>query len=140
MRAAAKPDMNVKRVVPFFRISDVDRSIRFYMHGLGLTMKHKRLVDEKLLGAGWKLVGAALMLQTYVKDSPNAPVGKLGQGVSLSSRVFSRFDRQCRCAGVNVQNASSNLRTLVAQQVHNSIGRVERCLLPPQRQFLSLFP
>jgi lactoylglutathione lyase len=48
MTAAAKPDINVKQVVPFFRIPGVDRSIRFYMHGLGFTMKHRWLVDEKL--------------------------------------------------------------------------------------------
>jgi lactoylglutathione lyase len=84
MSVAAKPAMNVKQVVPLFRISDVDRSIRFYVHGLGFTMKHRWLVDEKLRWCWLELGGAALMLQTYVKDSPNAPVGKLGQGVSLS--------------------------------------------------------
>jgi lactoylglutathione lyase len=84
MSAAAKPDMNVKQVVPFFRISDADRSIRFYIHGLGFTMKRRWLVDEKLRWCWLELGGAALMLQTYVKDSRNAPVGKLGQGVSLS--------------------------------------------------------
>jgi lactoylglutathione lyase len=84
MSAAAKPDMNVKQVVPFFRISDMDRSIRFYMHGLGFTIKHKWVVDEKLRWCWLELGGAALMLQTYVKDGPHAPVGKLGQGVSLA--------------------------------------------------------
>jgi len=41
MSTAATRDMNVKQVVPFFRISDVEHSIRFYMHGLGFTMKHR---------------------------------------------------------------------------------------------------
>jgi hypothetical protein len=41
MSVAAKPDMNVKQVVPLFRISEVDRSIPFYVHGLGFTMKHR---------------------------------------------------------------------------------------------------
>jgi lactoylglutathione lyase len=84
MSTAATPDMNVKQVVPFFRISDVEHSIRFYMPGLGFTMKHGWLVDEKLRWCWLELGGAALMLQTYVKDSRNAPVGKLGQGVALS--------------------------------------------------------
>jgi lactoylglutathione lyase len=48
MSAAAKPDISVKQVVPFFRIPDVDGSIRFYMHGLGFTMKHSWLVSEEL--------------------------------------------------------------------------------------------
>ncbi len=68
MSAAAKPDMNVKQVVPFFRIADMDRSIRFYMHGLGFTVKHKWVVDEKLRWCWLELGGAALMLQTYMKE------------------------------------------------------------------------
>ena len=84
MSAGAKPDMNVKQVVPFFRISDMDRSIRFYVDGLGFVMKNKWVVNEQLRWCWLELGGAALMLQTYVKDSPNGPVGELGQGVSLA--------------------------------------------------------
>jgi lactoylglutathione lyase len=86
MSAAAKPDMNVKQVVPFFRISDMDRSIRFYMYGLGFTMKHKWVVDEKLRWCWLELGGAALMLQTYMKEEAHtwSPAGKLGEGVSLA--------------------------------------------------------
>ena len=65
MSTAATRDMNVKQVVPFFRISDVEHSIRFYMHGLGFTMKHRWLVDEKLRWCWLELGGAALMLQTH---------------------------------------------------------------------------
>ena len=84
MSAAAKPYMNVKQVVPFLRIYDMDRSLRFYVDGLGFVMKNKWVVHEQLRWCWLGLGGAALMLQTYVKDSPNAPVGKLGQGVSLA--------------------------------------------------------
>jgi len=86
MSAAAKPDMNVKQVVPFLRIADMDRAIRFYMHGLGFTMKHKWVVDEKLCWCWLELGGAALMLQTYRKEEPHActPTGRLGQGVALA--------------------------------------------------------
>jgi lactoylglutathione lyase len=56
MRTAATPDMNVKQVVPFFRISGVEHSIRFYMHGLGFTMKHRWLADEKLRWCWLELV------------------------------------------------------------------------------------
>jgi catechol 2,3-dioxygenase-like lactoylglutathione lyase family enzyme len=86
MSATARPDSNVRQVVPFFRISDMDRSVRFYMDGLGFTMKHKWIVDEKLRWCWLELGGAALMLQTYSKDGPHAfqPAGKLGEGVSLA--------------------------------------------------------
>jgi catechol 2,3-dioxygenase-like lactoylglutathione lyase family enzyme len=84
MNAAAKPDMNVKQVVPFLRISDMERSVRFYIDGLGFVMRNKWVVDEQLRWCWLELGGAALMLQTYVKDGSNAPVGKLGRGVSLA--------------------------------------------------------
>jgi lactoylglutathione lyase len=76
--------MNIKQVVPFFRISDMDRSIHFYVDGLGFVIKNKWVVNEQLRWCWLELGGAALMLQTYVKDSPNGPVGELGQGVSLA--------------------------------------------------------
>jgi lactoylglutathione lyase len=86
MSAGAKPDANIKQVVPFFRVSDMDRSVHFYTDGLGFTMKRKWVVDEKLRWCWLELGGAALMLQEYIKDGPHAwtPTGKLGEGVSLS--------------------------------------------------------
>ena len=42
------------------------------MNGLGFTMKHKWVVDEKLRWRWLELGGAALMLQTYIKDGPHA--------------------------------------------------------------------
>jgi lactoylglutathione lyase len=86
MGTAPKPDSNVKQVVPFFRVSDMDRSIRFYIDGLGFNIKHKWVVDEKLRWCWLELGGAALMLQTYTKDAHHAwtPAGKLGEGVSLA--------------------------------------------------------
>ena len=57
MSTVATRDMNVKQVVPFFRISDVEHSIRFYMHGLGFTMKHTGgLWTKSCVGAGWNWV------------------------------------------------------------------------------------
>ena len=86
MSVAPKPDCNVRQVVPFFRVSDMDLSVRFYIDGLGCTMKQKWVVDEKLRWCWLELGGAALMLQTYIKEGPHAwnPAGKLGEGVSLS--------------------------------------------------------
>jgi lactoylglutathione lyase len=61
MSVAPKPDCNVRQVVPFFRVSDMDRSARFYIDGLGCTMKQKWVVDEKLRWCWLELGGAALM-------------------------------------------------------------------------------
>lgn len=77
---------NVKQVVPFFRVSEMERSLRFYIDGLGFTLKHKWVETEKLRWCWLELGGAALMLQTYSKDGRHAwtPAGKLGEGVSLA--------------------------------------------------------
>ena len=68
MSASAQSSSNVKQVVPFFRITDMDRSLRFYVDGLGFTLKNKWLVDEKIRWCWLELGGAALMLQTFASD------------------------------------------------------------------------
>jgi lactoylglutathione lyase len=82
---AAALGPNVKQVVPFFRIADMDRSLRFYVNGLGFALKNKWVVDEKIRWCWLELGGAALMLQTFAKDSHHVepPSGKLGEGVSI---------------------------------------------------------
>jgi len=70
MSVAPKPDCNVRQVVPFLRVSDMARSVRFYIDGLGCTMKQKWVVDEKMRWCWLELGGAALMLQTYTKEGP----------------------------------------------------------------------
>jgi lactoylglutathione lyase len=86
MSTGGKAPNNVKQVVPFFRVSDMDRSVRFYREGLGFIMKHKWVADEKLRWCWLELGGAALMLQEYSKQgSPTGKAaGKLGEGVSLA--------------------------------------------------------
>ena len=86
MSASAQPSTNVKQVVPFFHVADMNRSVRFYLDGLGFTMKHKWVVNEKIRWCWLELGGAGLMLQEYQKDSPlaRAAAGTLGTGVSLA--------------------------------------------------------
>jgi len=71
--------MNVKQVVPFLHVSSMERSIRYYIDGLGFTMRNKWVVDGKVRWCWLELGGAALMLQEFHK----APPGKAGEGVSL---------------------------------------------------------
>jgi|SRR5277367_6996097 len=63
MSASAPLSSNVKQVVPFFRIFDMERSLRFYIDGLGFAIKQKWIVDEKVRWCRLELGGAALMLQ-----------------------------------------------------------------------------
>jgi lactoylglutathione lyase len=77
---------NVKQVVPFFAVGDMERSLHFYMDGLGFTMKHKWIPEDKIRWCWLELGGAALMLQEYLEEGPKslANKGTLGLGVTLS--------------------------------------------------------
>jgi lactoylglutathione lyase len=75
----------VTEVVPFLRVSDMERSVQYYVEGLGFTIT-KKWVDGGKLRWCWLVKGsAAIMLQEFWKDGNRTgrPDGKLGQGVSL---------------------------------------------------------
>ena len=73
---------NVSQVVPFLRVLDLERSVRYYVDGLGFTMTNRWVVDGQLRWCWLQLGGAALMLQELHAD--RRPEGKVGQGVSLA--------------------------------------------------------
>jgi lactoylglutathione lyase len=77
---------NVKEVVPLLGVSSMDRSLRYYVDGLGFTMQNKWVVEGKVRWCWLSLGGAALMLREFAKDGHHAPppLGKLGEGVSLN--------------------------------------------------------
>ena len=72
---------NVEQAIPFFMVSNMETSLRYYVDGLGFN-KTKQWIDEGKLRWCWlQLGGAALMLQEY--RSTQQPTGKLGEGVSI---------------------------------------------------------
>jgi lactoylglutathione lyase len=76
---------NVQQAVPFFAVADMQASLRFYIDGLGFTMKHK-WIDEGTLRWCWLEIGdAALMLQEFRKEGHDSwtPEGKPGMGVTI---------------------------------------------------------
>ncbi len=77
---ADKP--NVQQAVPFFMISNMEASLRFYVEGLGFTRTNQWIVDGKIRWCWLQLEGAAIMLQEYRPDAPFAGQ-KLGQGVAI---------------------------------------------------------
>ena len=76
---------NVKQAVPFFGVSNIDESLRFYVDGVGFVMTKQWVHEGKLCWCWLQLGDAALMLQEFWKDGHHErqPEGKLGQGVSI---------------------------------------------------------
>jgi lactoylglutathione lyase len=72
---------NVQQAVPFFMVSDIEVSIRYYVDGLGFEMTKQWIDKGKLQWCWLQNGGAALMLQEYRKEK--IPSGKRGEGVSI---------------------------------------------------------
>jgi lactoylglutathione lyase len=86
MNSAPQTATNIHQVVPFFRVSDMQRSARFYCDALGFSMKHQWVVEGKLRWCWLTLGGASLMLQEFGERGQGSlpPDQKVGLGVSLS--------------------------------------------------------
>ena len=79
------PAPNVRQAVPFFAVSDMERSLRFYVDGLGFEMTHKWVYEGTVRWCWLQREGAALMLQDFRRDDGQSwsPPGELGLGVSI---------------------------------------------------------
>lgn len=85
MSPEPKTEPNVKQAVPFFAVSSMEESLRFYIDGLGFEMTIKWIDEGKLRWCWLQLGGAALMLQEFRKEGHDSwvPAGKVGEGVSI---------------------------------------------------------
>jgi lactoylglutathione lyase len=77
---------NVQQSVPFFRVSNIQESLRFYADGLGFDMTNQWIDDGVLRWCWLQNGGAALMLQEFRKEGHDSwvPACKVGEGVSIS--------------------------------------------------------
>lgn len=80
-----KTEPNVKQAVPFFGVSNIEASIRYYVDGLGFKMTNKWIDEGKLRWCWLQLGDAALMLQEFRNEGHDSwvPGGKVGVGVSI---------------------------------------------------------
>jgi|SRR5436853_839568 len=85
MEAETKARPNVKQAVPFFGVTDIERSVRYYVDGIGFEMTMSWRPEGKLRWCWLKLGDAALMLQEFWKEGhhSNVPETKVGVGVSI---------------------------------------------------------
>lgn len=79
MDIAPSTSANVKQAVPFFGVTNMEASLRFYVDGLGFKMKHWWIPDRgehnrdgKIRWCWLDLGDAAIMLQEFLPErQPN---------------------------------------------------------------------
>ncbi len=103
MESNAPQNENLKQVVPFFSVTDMERSLRFYLDGLGFVMKNKWEPEGKIRWCWLTRGGASLMLQEYLPG--RRPEGVLGQGVSVCFQCEDAVAlyREFRSRGIDAQ-------------------------------------
>lgn len=82
MQTKTKIEANVQQAVPFFGITNMEASLRFYVDGMGFEMTTKWTPDGdgRVRWCWLELGNAAIMLQEYRESKK--PEGKLGTGVT----------------------------------------------------------
>jgi catechol 2,3-dioxygenase-like lactoylglutathione lyase family enzyme len=85
MTVAKRAESNVQQAVPFFWVHDIERSVRFYVEGLGFEMTKEWNEEGKLRWCWLQLGDAAVMLQEFWKDGhhANLPEGKPSAGIAI---------------------------------------------------------
>ncbi|MFZ3343290.1 MAG: VOC family protein [Terriglobales bacterium] len=88
MAVASITSVNVKQAVPFFGVSNMEASLRFYMDGLGFEMKNSWIPDRaedkpdgRIRWCWLQLGNASLMLQEFLPEKK--PKETLGTGTSV---------------------------------------------------------
>jgi catechol 2,3-dioxygenase-like lactoylglutathione lyase family enzyme len=114
MSTTVVPVQNVTAVVPLLLVTNMERSLEFYVDGLGFTVQNRWVPNGRLRWCRMSLGGAALMLQEATASSREklAAAGVLGNGVSLN---FSCSD----ALAIYGDAASRDIRTLREPQVGN---------------------
>jgi lactoylglutathione lyase len=100
-------DQNLQQVVPFLYVSDMDRSIPFYVDGLGFEIKDRWDDNGKLRWCWLQRDDVALMLQEDWKSGPNMREysGKRGEGISLCVKCQDAlaFQKEVTAKGIATQ-------------------------------------
>jgi len=104
----AEAEANVRQAVPFFMVTDMEASLRFYVDGLRFEITHRWIGDGgKLRWCMMRTGAASLMLQEYAPDGHGGskPEGKLGLGVSICfvCKDALAIYRDAKARGVAVQ-------------------------------------
>ena len=83
MDANIQSKQNIRQAVPLFMVTEMERSLQFYIHGLGFEMKNKWTPHGEIEWCWLQREGAAVMLQEYKKEFVQTIQARLGEGVSI---------------------------------------------------------
>lgn len=72
---------NIKLAVPFFSVANMEKSLLYYLSGLGFTLTEKWIPNDKIEWCYLQRDGCALMLQEFQRKGNSE--GKKGEGVSI---------------------------------------------------------
>jgi lactoylglutathione lyase len=104
---------NVKQAVPFFGVTDMEASLRFYVDGLGFEMKRWWIPDDedghyardgKVRWCWLQRGDAAVMLQEFMPE--RKPNETLGTGISINFMCEDALAlyREFRSRGIQTRN------------------------------------
>ena len=110
MSTAPVTSVNVKQAVPFFGVTNMEASLRFYVDGLGFKMKNWWIPDRpedkpdgRIRWCWLELGNAAIMLQEFLPD--RSPKESLGTGASVSFMCEDALAlyRECKLRGIQTR-------------------------------------
>ena len=114
MAVATVTSVNVKQAVPFFGVTNMESSLRFYVDGLGFKMKSYWIPDRtedhpdgRIRWCWLQLGDAAIMLQEFRPQS--RPKETLGTGASVSFMCEDALAlyREFKSRGIQTRNRPS---------------------------------
>jgi len=106
---------NVKQAVPFFGVTNMESSLRFYVDGLGFTIKRQWVPesdghypsDGRIRWCWLELGDAAMMLQEFMPQGrPKEPLGT-GATVSFQCEDALSLYRDFKLRGLGTRNRPS---------------------------------
>jgi uncharacterized glyoxalase superfamily protein PhnB len=111
MTASSATSVNVKQAVPFFGVTNMEASLRFYVDGLGFVMRNSWIPDGGEYAADgrirwcWLELGSvAVMLQEFIPE--RRPKETLGTGISVCVMCDDALAlyREFKSRGIEPQN------------------------------------
>jgi|SRR5947209_20405790 len=83
MATEAILEPNLTKAVPFFRVEDMEASLRFYVDGLGFRPGPKWVVEGEIRWCWLSRGDVVFMIETYRPQGAKVPAAVRGEGFSI---------------------------------------------------------